>query len=89
MDTIELAQVPLGLVPKVLDSIDVILFLSKEFWVIDSHVVEVAYIERIVGFKGVCINDAVRSDFLFDDRLESFGFSIGNDRPVYLPAPLQ
>jgi hypothetical protein len=31
MDTIELAQVPLGLVPKVLDSIDVILFLSKEF----------------------------------------------------------
>lgn len=55
---------------------------------IDSHVVEIAYIERIVGFKGVCINDAVRSDFLFDDRLESFGFSIGNDRPVHLPAPL-
>ncbi len=38
----------LGLIPKVLDSIDVILPVCKQFGVIDSSVMKITYIKRIV-----------------------------------------
>lgn len=48
-DTIEFAHVKLGLVPKILDAIDVISSLSKEFRMIDAEVLERADIKRVVA----------------------------------------
>lgn len=48
-DTIEFAHVKLGLVPKILDAIDVISSLGKEFRMIDAEVLERADIKRVVA----------------------------------------
>jgi hypothetical protein len=60
-DAVVPAHVALGLVPKVLDSIDVIpLLISEERRVVDTAVMEVAHVKGIVGSEGIGVNDAVR-----------------------------
>ena len=88
-DAIELAQMTLGLVPEVLDTVNVIFFISKESGVVDSLMVKVAYIKGIVRAEGVRINDAVRFNLLLDDWQERFGFDIRDYGRVYLATPLQ
>ncbi len=48
-DTVEFAHVTLGLVPKILDAIDVISSLCKELRMIDTEVLERADIKRVVA----------------------------------------
>ena len=48
-DTIEFAHVTLGLVPKILNAIDVISSLCKELRMIDAGVLERADIKRVVA----------------------------------------
>ena len=59
----------LRLVPKILDSIDVIFFLSKEFWMINSAMMKFANIKGIVGFEMVCVDYAVWFYDLFNNGL--------------------
>ena len=69
-DTIEFAHVKLGLVPKILDAIDVISSLGKEFRMIDAEVLERADIKRVVAQPAVWINDAIGRNFTFNDGYE-------------------
>ena len=62
----------LRLVPKVLNPVDVVLLVCKEFGVVDSKVLEVRNIQYVVGFPTVPINNAVRDDLAFDNRDQSF-----------------
>jgi|TARA_B110000881_G_scaffold189249_1_gene179724 hypothetical protein len=71
-DTVEFAHVALRLVPKVLNPVDVVLLVCKEFGVVDSKVLEVRNIQYVVGFPAVPINNAVRDDLAFDNRDQSF-----------------
>lgn len=48
-DTVEFAHVMLGLVPKILDAIDVISSFSKELRMIDAEVLELVDIKRVVA----------------------------------------
>ncbi len=66
-DAVQTAHVMLGLVPEILDSIDVILLIGKELRVIDMAVMEVAHIKSIVGSEGVGIDDAVGFHSFLDD----------------------
>ncbi len=66
-DAVEPAHVALGLVPEILDSIDVIFLIGEEFRVVDPTVMEVAHIKSIVGSEGVGIDDAVGLYSLLDD----------------------
>jgi len=52
-DTIEFAHVTLGLVPKILDAIDVISSLCKELRMIDTEVLERADIKRVIAPSAV------------------------------------
>ena len=88
-DAIELTHMAFGLVPEILNAIDVVFFISKESGVVDSHVVKIAYIKGIVGSECIRINDAVRFNLLLDDWQERFGFDIRDYGRVYLAAPLQ
>ena len=47
-NTVEFAHVPLGLVPKILNPVDVILLVSKEFGIVDPKVMEIRYVQHIV-----------------------------------------
>ena len=66
-DPIKFAHVTLGLVPKILDAIDVISSLCKELRMIDREVLERADIKRVVAPPAVKINNAVGRHFTFND----------------------
>lgn len=46
-NAIKFAQVTLGLVPEILDAIDVILASGEQFGVVDAAVIKLRYIQRI------------------------------------------
>lgn len=49
-NTVEFAHMTLGFVPEVLNAIDVIVAISKEFGMVDPKVVKVRDIQYIVPF---------------------------------------
>jgi hypothetical protein len=63
-NAVEFAHMPLGLVPEILDAIDVRLPIREEPGVVDSVVLESGDIQHVVRAKGVGINDAVMDDFI-------------------------
>ena len=67
-DAIETAQVPFGLVPEILDPVDMVAVFRKGFRVIDPHMVELGNIQGVIAGEAICIDDAVRLDGLPDDR---------------------
>ena len=86
-DAVESPHVTLGLVPEILNSIDVIFLIGEERRVIDSAVMEVAHIKSIIGSKCVRVNDAVGLYALFDDRQQGLSFGIRDDGRKNLPTP--
>jgi len=66
-NTVEFAHVALGLVPKILNSVDVILLVCKEFGVVDPEVMEIRYVQHIVTAPAIRIYDAIWNDFTSDD----------------------
>ena len=50
-DAVVSAQMPLRLVPEVVDAVDVIAVCGKEFRVVDPDMVEVRDVQDIVGPK--------------------------------------
>ena len=58
-DTIEFAHVALGLIPEVLDAIDVIMTVCKELRMINAKVAEIGYIQHVVAAPTVRIDYAV------------------------------
>ena len=65
---IEFPHVTLRLVPKILNAVDVVPPVCKEFGVVDPEVLEVRHIQHIIGLPAVGIHNAVRNDFALDDR---------------------
>ena len=66
-NTVEFAHVPLGLVPKILNPVDVILLVCKGVGMVDPKVMEIRDVQHVVAAPAIRINDAVRNDFTFDD----------------------
>ena len=58
-DAVEPSHVALGLVPKVLNPIDVVLPVSKSFRVIDADMVKIRDIQGIVTREAIGVDDAV------------------------------
>ena len=67
-NTIEFPHVTLRLVPKVFDAIDVILFVCKEFGMVDAVVLEVRHVQHVITTPTVRIYDAIRYDFVLNNR---------------------
>ena len=63
-DTVEFTHVALGLVPEILNAIDVIVAVCEELRMVDTEVIEVRHIQHIVAAPAVGINDAIRLLFL-------------------------
>ena len=57
----------LGLVPEILDSIDMVLLISEEFRMVNTEVVKLTNIKSIIGSKVICIDDGVGSYLLPDN----------------------
>ena len=54
----------LGLIPKILNTIDVIFLVSKQLRMIDPVVLEVRHIQHVVRPERIRINNAVRDHFV-------------------------
>ena len=66
-NTVEFTHVALGLVPKILNPVDVIALVCKEFVMVDPKMMEIRYVQDIVTAPAIRINNAIRNDFPFDD----------------------
>ena len=88
-DTVEASQVTLCLVPKILDTIDVMTSLADEsFAVVHASVMKLGHIQHIISPKAVGINNAVRLNFFSNDGDQRAGFGIRDDCGVNLAATL-
>ena len=66
-DAVESAQMALGLIPEVLNAVNVVAPVGEELGMVDSAVMEIAYVEGVVGFECISIDDTVRFyPFLYD-----------------------
>ena len=59
---------PLRLVPEILDPIDVIGFIGKQFPVVDPVMVELGNVEHIIGSEAVGTDDGIGPHLVPDDR---------------------
>ena len=88
-NTVKSTHVALGLVPKILDPVDVVSTLCKELGMVYAIVFEFGDIKRIIDPTTVRINDAIWDNFAFDDWLQSCPRGIGNDFAVNLSTPFK
>ena len=83
------AQMPFGLVPEVLDPVDMVPFLDKFLRVIDPVMPELGDIENIVGAEAISIDDAVGFDALTNNPGQCLGLGIRDRNRVDQPTALE
>ena len=88
-NTVEFPHVALGLVPKVLDAVDVVIAVGEQLRMIDADMMEVRNVERVIACPGVRIDDAIRQDHAVYDRHQGLGAGIGDHLGVDLAAALE
>ncbi len=88
-DAVKAAQMSLGLVPKILNTVDVVTALAdKSLAMVHTLVMKLRHIQHIIGRKTVRVDNTVGRDFLTDDGDQRGGFGVRNDRRVNLAAAL-
>ena len=67
-DAVELTQMAFCLVPKVLNTVYMVLFVCKMRAVIDAEMVKFTNIQYIIAFIVIRINNAVRLNLFSNNR---------------------
>ena len=88
-DAVETPEMALGLVPEVLDPVDVVPVCHKSLRVIAADVMELRDVQHIVTTEAVGVDDAVRLDLVLVDREKRCRLGVWNDHGMDLAAPLQ
>src|ERR1700722_5873299 len=88
-DSIEAAHVTLGLIPEVLDAVDMVFLIGEELRMIDAEVLEAGYIENVVGTEGVGVDDAVGDDLVLEDGLQGLALGVRDDLRIDLAAAFE
>lgn len=77
-DAVEPSQMALGLVPEVLNPIDMVVPVGKTLRMIDANMMKIRNIQGIVARKPISVDDAVRENHPFHDRKQGISAGIGN-----------
>ena len=88
-DAVETTHMTLGLIPEVLDAIDVVLLIGEQLGVVDAVVLETRYIEHVIGTKGIGVDDTVGDNLVFDDGLQRLALGVRDDLGVDLAAAFE
>ena len=88
-DAIVAAQMALGLVPEVLDAVDVVSPVGELLAMVDAHVAELGHVEHVVGLETVAIDHGIGLYARPDDREERFRSNVWDDHRMDLAAPLE
>ena len=79
----------LGLVPEVLDTVDVVVVIGEQLRMIDTDMMEVRDVERVITCPGVRINDAVGQDHTVHDGHQGLGAGIWDHLGIDLATALE
>ena len=88
-NSIEWAHVSFGLVPEVLNAVDVIGLISKELRVVNAQMTELRDIQCIIRSEAVSVDDRIRFDFVSNDRKKRCRWGIWDDCNVNAAISLQ
>ena len=67
-NAVKFAQMPFCLIPKVLNAVDVVPAVGKFLGMVDAVMDKTAHVQLIIAAQAIRVNNAVRHDFLFNDR---------------------
>ena len=67
-NTVKSAHMALGLVPEILDTVDVVVAVSKQLRMVDTEVVEVRYIQHVIAAPAVGIDNGIRHHLTLYNR---------------------
>ena len=82
LDAVKFTHVALGLVPEILDTIDVIMLIGKQLEVSDTVMPELGDIQRIVARQRIGIHHTFGDHFFLNDGQQRLGFGVGNNRRI-------
>jgi len=68
-NTVKFTHMTLGLVPEILNAVDVICLVCKQFGMVDTEVFKVRYIQHIIPSPAVRIYDTIGYNFTFYNRI--------------------
>ena len=68
IDSVVFAQDAFCLIPKILNAVNVVLTVGKFLGMVDAVMDETAHVQLVVAAQAIRVNNAVRHDFLFNDR---------------------
>ena len=68
IDSVVFAQDAFCLIPKILNAVNVVLTVCKFLGMVDAVMDKTAHVQLIIAAQAIRVNNAVRHDFLFDDR---------------------
>ena len=84
-----MVQTPLGLVPEIFSSVNVMAaFAERYFAMVDTSVVKLRNIQHIVHLNTFCMDEAVRPDPFTDNRGQRRTLSVWDDGRVHLATTL-
>ena len=67
---------------KIPNAVDVVLTVCKSLETVDAVMDETAYVRLVIAAQAIRVNNAIRHDFLFDNRHQSIGLSIIYDNGI-------
>ena len=88
-DTVEPAEMALGLVPEVFNPVDMVLTSDKTVRMIDPNMIKIRDVQGIVACKAVSVHDTVGGNHLLDDRHQGGGLGVGYHHRNHAASPLK
>ena len=70
------------LIPKILNVVNVVLTVCKFLGMVDTVMDKTAYVQLVIAAQAIRVNNAVRHDFLCDNRHQSIRFGIIYDNGI-------
>ena len=82
IDSVVFAQDAFCLIPKIPNAVNVVPTVCKFRGMVDAVMDKTAYARLVTAAQAIRVNDAVRHDFLFDNRHQSIGLGIIYDNGI-------
>ena len=82
IDSVVFAQDAFCPIPKIPNAVNVVLTVGKFLGMVDTVMDETAHVQLVVAAQAIRVNNAVRHDFLFDNRHQSIGLGIIYDNGI-------
>ena len=82
IDSVVFSQDAFCLIPKIINAVNVVLTVCKFLGMVDAVMNKTAYVQLVVAAQAIRVNNAVRHDFLFDNRHQSIRLGIIYDNGI-------